>query len=211
LKLVAQAQASSYLVVAGAALYLSRSTSARSSDPKTPPMSALFRRHSNVQCFFCNSTIPIPQNPRNFRCSACGCWNRYNEKGEILSDDPAMHQEHLNRKSFAKRGMCVIYNPAPRQALNLYLASPSKDQLPNLPRPGKFCHNCQTNQMLIMNLLSNYLPAPEVRFRFLLYYPPRSSRVSRVQNMPIESRCSQNTKSRYILATHPCANRVSPQ
>ncbi|KAH6916884.1 Ima1 N-terminal domain-containing protein [Coprinopsis sp. MPI-PUGE-AT-0042] len=54
-----------------------------------------------------------------------------------------MHEEQLNRLNFAKR------------------ASPSKDQLPNLQRSGPFCHNCQTNQMLIMNLMSNYLPPPE--------------------------------------------------
>ncbi|KAF6766564.1 Ima1 N-terminal domain-containing protein [Ephemerocybe angulata] len=107
-------------------------------------MSSLFRRrHSSVQCWFCNTALPIPQNPRNFRCSACNCWNRYNDRGEILSDEPAMHEESLNRKSFSKR------------------ASPSKDQLPNIVRPGPFCHDCQTNQNLIMNLLSNYLPAPE--------------------------------------------------
>lgn len=29
--------------------------------------------------------------------------------------------------------------------------------------PGPFCHSCQTNQMLIINLLSNYLPDPSVR------------------------------------------------
>ena len=27
---------------------------------------------------------------------------------------------------------------------------------------GFFCHSCQTNQTLLVNLLSNYLPAPEV-------------------------------------------------
>ncbi|TFK30806.1 hypothetical protein FA15DRAFT_662859 [Coprinopsis marcescibilis] len=54
-----------------------------------------------------------------------------------------MHEEHMNRQSFAKR------------------ASRSKDQLPNLHRPGHFCHDCQTNQMLAMNLMSAYLPPPE--------------------------------------------------
>ncbi|KAF9479720.1 hypothetical protein BDN70DRAFT_858067 [Pholiota conissans] len=103
-------------------------------------MPALFRRHSNVQCFFCQSPIPFPADIRNFKCSACGCWNRYDEKGEIVSDEPAMHEERLNSKSFAKR------------------ASPSKDRLPTMYGPGPFCHSCQTNQMLLMNLLSNYLP-----------------------------------------------------
>ncbi|EAU92703.1 hypothetical protein CC1G_01748 [Coprinopsis cinerea okayama7 len=54
-----------------------------------------------------------------------------------------MYQEHLNRASFSKR------------------ASPSKDRLPNLHRPGPFCHTCQLNQQVIVNLLSTYLPPPE--------------------------------------------------
>ncbi|KAF8973558.1 Ima1 N-terminal domain-containing protein [Flammula alnicola] len=105
-------------------------------------MPALFRRHSNIQCFFCQSPVPLPANIRNFKCSSCGCWNRYDEKGEIISDEPAMHEEGLNSRSFAKR------------------ASPSKDRLPTVYGPGPFCHSCQTNQMLIINLLSNYLPDP---------------------------------------------------
>lgn len=106
-------------------------------------MPALFRRHSNIQCFFCQSPVPFPVNIRSFKCPACSCWNRFDQNGEIISDEPAMHEEHLNSTSFAKR------------------ASPSKDRLPTLYGPGPFCHSCQTNQMLIVNLLSNYLPAPE--------------------------------------------------
>ncbi|KIK70775.1 hypothetical protein GYMLUDRAFT_32827 [Collybiopsis luxurians FD-317 M1] len=100
-------------------------------------------RQINAQCFFCNTSIlPPPRNPRNFRCSTCGCWNRYDANGEILSDEPAMHEESLNSRSFLKR------------------ASPSKDRIPTSFGNGPFCHNCQTNQHLIVNLLSNYLPPP---------------------------------------------------
>jgi hypothetical protein len=126
-------------------------------------MSALFRRHSNLRCFFCHSTAPINGDPRNFKCRACGCWNRYDERGEILSDEPAMHDESLNSHSFAKRGNspflgCLLssscYDPA----------SPSKDRLPTAYGKGPFCHTCQTNQMLLVNLLSCYLPHPDVCF-----------------------------------------------
>ncbi|KAF8203181.1 Ima1 N-terminal domain-containing protein [Pholiota molesta] len=113
-------------------------------------MPPLFRRHSNIRCFFCQSHVPFPSNIRNFKCTACSCWNRYDESGEIISDEPAMHEEHLNSRSFAKRG------------------SPSKDRLPTMYGPGPFCHSCQTNQMLLINLLSNYLPdvsSPEYQSR----------------------------------------------
>ncbi|KAF9527792.1 Ima1 N-terminal domain-containing protein [Crepidotus variabilis] len=106
-------------------------------------MSTLFRRHSTVRCFFCLSPVPFPVNVRNFKCPSCNCWNRYDERGEIISDEPAMHEERLNSKAFAKRG------------------APSKDRLPNIYGTGPFCHSCQTNQMLLVNLLSNYLPEPD--------------------------------------------------
>lgn len=68
-------------------------------------MSQLFRRRSNIICFFCQTAVtPFPKNPRNFKCLTCSCWNRYDVKGEIVSDEPAMHDEALNKQSFAKRG-----------------------------------------------------------------------------------------------------------
>ncbi|OBZ79704.1 hypothetical protein A0H81_00999 [Grifola frondosa] len=54
-----------------------------------------------------------------------------------------MHDEKLNTRSFARR------------------ASPRKDRLPPTYESGLFCHTCQTNQMLLTNLLSNYLPPPD--------------------------------------------------
>lgn len=106
-------------------------------------MPPLFRHAGSTICFFCRSTIkPAPPDQRSFRCPHCDCWNRYDANGEIMSDEPAMHDESLNSKSFAKR------------------ASPSKDRLPSMYGTGQFCHTCQTNQMLLVNLLSNYLPPP---------------------------------------------------
>ncbi|KAF9229116.1 hypothetical protein BS17DRAFT_798739 [Gyrodon lividus] len=102
------------------------------------------RRVNNLACFFCQSTVsPTPVDPRSFRCPHCRCWNRYDANGEIMSDEPAMHDEKLNIKSFAKR------------------ASPSKDRLPSMYSTGQFCHTCQTNQMLLVNLMSSYLPHPQ--------------------------------------------------
>ncbi|KAH7929338.1 hypothetical protein BV22DRAFT_1081109, partial [Leucogyrophana mollusca] len=107
-------------------------------------MAPFFRRSSNLTCFFCQCGInPLPTNPRSFRCPHCSCWNRFDANGEIISDEPAMHDEAMNAKSFAKR------------------ASPSKDRLPSFYGRGQFCHTCQTNQMLLVNLLSNYLPNPQ--------------------------------------------------
>ncbi|KAK0464975.1 Ima1 N-terminal domain-containing protein [Desarmillaria tabescens] len=103
----------------------------------------MFHRWSSVQCFFCHTLTTSPKDPRNFRCNNCGCWNRYDTKGEILSSEPAMHDESLNLRSFSKR------------------ASPNKERLPTMYGKGPFCHTCQTNQMLLVNLLSNYLPDPD--------------------------------------------------
>ncbi|EIN14052.1 hypothetical protein PUNSTDRAFT_57446 [Punctularia strigosozonata HHB-11173 SS5] len=110
-------------------------------------MAPIFQRFNQAICFFCNETqTPSPRNCRQFRCAQCGCWNRYDAAGEIMSDEPAMHDASLNAKSFAKR------------------ASPRKDRLPTMDAHARkaqlFCHTCQTNQMLIINLLSNYLPEP---------------------------------------------------
>ncbi|EIW86867.1 hypothetical protein CONPUDRAFT_161500 [Coniophora puteana RWD-64-598 SS2] len=109
-------------------------------------MPPLFRRKSHVVCFFCQSIpAPTPANPRAFKCPQCDCWNRYDSNGELVSDEPAMHDEALNTNSFARR------------------ASASKNHLPSVYGTTRtsFCHTCQTNQMLIVNLLSNYLPSPQ--------------------------------------------------
>lgn len=72
--------------------------------PHSPEiMSKLLRRPTRVECFYCSTQLD-PRNPRNFRCYACGCWNRYDANGEIMSDEPAMHDEKMNMRSFAKRG-----------------------------------------------------------------------------------------------------------
>lgn len=130
-------------------------------------MSKLLRRPTRQTCFFCNSEV-LPKDPRSFRCPQCGCWNRYDANGEIMSDDPAMHDESLNTRSFAKRGSrpCNSLGPsgfADHSARRTRSASPRKDRLPVSYGATVFCHTCQTNQMLISNLLSNYLPPPEVR------------------------------------------------
>ncbi|KAH9944286.1 Ima1 N-terminal domain-containing protein [Epithele typhae] len=107
-------------------------------------MPTIFRQPQPVACFFCQSDIsPTPRNPRCFRCPHCLCWNRYDANGELASDEPAMHDENLNARAFAMR------------------ASPRKDRLPSVYRDAEFCHTCQTNQTLIQNLLSNYLPPPD--------------------------------------------------
>ncbi|KAF8578730.1 hypothetical protein K439DRAFT_1416900 [Ramaria rubella] len=95
-------------------------------------------------CFFClTPLVNNPRNPKSFKCPYCSCWNRYDETGEIVSDEPAMREESLNAASFAKR------------------ASPSKHRLPTKYGKAPFCHTCLTNQTLLMNLLSNYLPPPD--------------------------------------------------
>ncbi|KAG8684751.1 hypothetical protein FRC11_011645 [Ceratobasidium sp. 423] len=64
----------------------------------------------------------------------------FDKNGRLVSDHPAMHDEAFNTDSFAKR------------------ASPNRNRLPPSFSTNVFCHTCQTNQTLTMNLLSNYLP-----------------------------------------------------
>ncbi|KLO20762.1 hypothetical protein SCHPADRAFT_992074 [Schizopora paradoxa] len=125
-------------------------------------MSFILSRSSPRTCYYCRSTVAssTPSSPlfggfssanagsssSNFRCPHCGCWNRFNEKGEIIGDEPAMRNESLNVDSFAKRG------------------SPDRNQLPsNLQFSNRniFCRICTTNQTLLINLLANYLPDDE--------------------------------------------------
>ncbi|KAJ7783615.1 Ima1 N-terminal domain-containing protein [Mycena maculata] len=126
----------------------------------------LRRRNSTSTCFFCNSAIQAPRDPTHFRCPHCNCLNHWVD-GQIVSDEPAMHDESLNVRAFSKRG------------------APRKDRLPTMYGPGVFCHTCQTNQMLLVNLLANYLPPPgspeseqrmqtldEYRESLHLRYPP---------------------------------------
>ncbi|KAI0756880.1 Ima1 N-terminal domain-containing protein [Daedaleopsis nitida] len=136
-------------------------------------MPAIFKQPSTVSCFYCQSAVtPIPRNPRSFRCPHCDCWNRYDAKGEIVSDEPAMHDENLNALSFARR------------------ASPRKDRLPSMYGSSFFCHTCQTNQVLRNNLLSNYLPPPtDPEYERRLEELPEYQRSIEVRYPPICANC----------------------
>jgi hypothetical protein len=104
-------------------------------------------------CFFCQSHInPPPRDPRNFKCPHCQCWNRYDPRGEIISDEPAMHEPGMNAKSFAKRGKPAAIPNRRVQLNSSCTASPRNDRF--LPSYGKtvFCNTCQTNQVCSLRL-----------------------------------------------------------
>jgi len=125
-------------------------------------MSTLLRRPARTLCFFCQTSIsPPPPQPLSFLCPHCACWNHYDADGNILSDDPAMHDESLNRRSFARRGapslsypLLHIYRPLSSASA----ASPRKDRLLTTFGNAPFCSVCQSNQRLVNSLLSSYLP-----------------------------------------------------
>lgn len=78
---------------------------------------------------------------------------------EILSDEPAMHEETMNAAAFAKKGLLgTVLSSSHILSLKRTLASPRKDKIPTLHSQRVFCRTCQTNQTLHLNLLSNYLP-----------------------------------------------------
>ncbi|KAK8850464.1 hypothetical protein IAR55_004382 [Kwoniella newhampshirensis] len=117
-------------------------------------------RPQPVQCFFCLSPSLLPPHSSssssdrkgkgriaevgtqwNWQCERCGCWNIKDEKGEMISDLPAMHSSSYNTASFSLR------------------AKPSTSHLPPASSStSPFCHSCLANQTLIMNMLANYLP-----------------------------------------------------
>ncbi|KAH7334377.1 Ima1 N-terminal domain-containing protein [Rhizoctonia solani] len=99
----------------------------------------LRQKPSTKTCHFCNTSVSGLHG--DFKCPSCETWNMFDRNGRLVSDHPAMHDEALNAGSFAKR------------------ASPNKNRLPSSFSTNVFCHTCQTNQTLTMNLLSNYLPA----------------------------------------------------
>ncbi|WVR08586.1 hypothetical protein IAU60_005641 [Kwoniella sp. DSM 27419] len=121
-------------------------------------------RPTPVQCFFCLSTTFIPPKATtepastrydrkgkgriaeagtqwNWYCERCGCQNLRDERGEMISDLPAMHETAANERSFSLR------------------ATPSSSHLPSSSSSASpFCRGCLSNQTLIMNMLANYLP-----------------------------------------------------
>lgn len=106
--------------------------------------------------------------------------------------------------------VCTTHISSTDHSSYISLASPSKDRLPTLYGPGPFCHSCQTNQMLIVNLLSNYLPAPEVRTPPLSpVIDPRTYPFNRVPNTRLGSKCCPLTASPSTSDTRPSATNVS--
>ncbi|CAK9786042.1 hypothetical protein CC85DRAFT_314239 [Cutaneotrichosporon oleaginosum] len=95
------------------------------------------------QCYFCGSAVGPPSRTRlAWSCSACGCWNGRDRAGQIDGDHPAMRDSAMNEASFARR------------------AHPSSARLPTASSAASpFCHTCQANQTLVLNLLATYLPA----------------------------------------------------
>lgn len=72
------------------------------------------RKQKQRQCYFCltpdeatngrASPASPASRPRDWRCTACGCWNLHDRYGVITGDTPAMRDPTLNSASFAKRG-----------------------------------------------------------------------------------------------------------
>ena len=95
-------------------------------------MGTFLRRSTPTVCFFCQTTIsPPPPQPLSFHCPHCSCWNHYDANGDILSDDPAMHDETLNHRSFARRGASSLPSPFFYTATsNLHTCSISAERSP---------------------------------------------------------------------------------
>lgn len=90
----------------------------------------------------------------------------------------------------------------------VYLASPSKDRLPTMYGENRsiFCHTCQTNQMLLTNLLSNYLPPPEVSpcVTFTWWQNLMIIVSTSIQTTPVASKCCPITETPFMSDIHLC-------
>ncbi len=148
--------------------------------------------------------------------TACKCWNRYAANNEIISDEPAMHDENLNARSFAKRGVCSRDEASLAGVLTHPPASPRTDRLPTMYGKGVFCHTCQTNQMLLSNLLSNYIPPVDVSSPFHAHVSSSHHThtipdllYSRIQNIPEDYSHFPHTENQSKFDTHLFARNVS--
>ena len=107
-----------------------------------------------------------------------------------MSDEPAMHDPMLNRLSFARRGAFPSTRAPPPQRTQTgrnqteTIASPRKDRLPSEhSNKPVFCHTCQTNQHLLVNLLANFLPDPaDPESRVTLNVPEEGKAAPRFSN-----------------------------
>ena len=111
-------------------------------------------------CHFCNlSSIIVPPHPKdelkqeqtsfsqplstgsesNWFCSRCQCWNRYddNEEGGMKSWESTMADESTSSIRYTNTTNSIVSNPP-------------------INRKSIFCHTCQTNQTLILSMISNY-------------------------------------------------------
>ncbi|KAG8755300.1 hypothetical protein FRC12_010922, partial [Ceratobasidium sp. 428] len=156
-------------------------------------------------CHFCN-TLAEETYSNDFQCPACGSWNLFDRNGKLRSDHPAMYDESFNTDSFSKRG------------------SPSKNRLPSSFPSNIFCHACQTNQTLIINMLSNYLPPssdpsyPKLLAEFPAYkaslyarYPPMCGRCQPAADEQIGQKDSMARSSAlggWLEASSRRANRM---
>ncbi len=174
--------------------------------PKACDMSPLLRRTSKVACFYCNSP-QLPRSPQSFQCSEGACWNRYDTHGEIISDDPAMHDENLNAPSFAKRGSPII--SISTQVSYLLNSFPQKRPSAQRVRPG-----------LVLPHLPNKSNAHSKPPLKLPPFPRRTSLVSpshsslplppaRTRNTPDARSSSPPTDNRSKHATLPYATTLS--
>lgn len=116
-------------------------------------------------CYFCGSPVGPSSKTTAWSCPACGCWNGRDRAGRIDGDHPAMRDSAMNENSFARRGELGRGRPSTPARLSLPgmddaddAAHRSSARLPNSAPSSPFCHTCQANQTLVVNLLATYLP-----------------------------------------------------
>jgi hypothetical protein len=137
---------------------------------------SIFRKP--LECYFCGTPCPTARlsSPSShgsaagragcsFRCVECGSFNRYDSKGQIMSDEPAMHDEAMNARSFARRGMYIVLFPLWITTDNIVHGSIPTEE----PSPIRV-------HILLQHVLPELQDQPNVAHQPPSIFPPRALR-----------------------------------
>lgn len=132
--------------------------------------------------------------PTNWYCSSCHCQNVAEQDGTPVEQyTRPMWDEAWNRDRSQ-----LVRHTRPQALKASVVSSPShRTNVVAAKTPFKFCHTCQTNQVLTLNMLADYLPSeddPEYQQKLQLLPEYEASIASRYP--PVCSDCAPKVEER---------------